>query len=58
MEAYGLDYLVCDKTEELEENIIDLFNADKATVLEIFTDAELNTENYKGYFRNIKTPNP
>ena len=58
VEAYGLDYLVCNKTEELEESMKTLFNADKATVLEIFTDAELNTENYKGYFRNIKTPNP
>lgn len=54
VEAYGLDYLVCNKTEELEDSLKNLFNADKATVLEIFTDAELNTENYKGYFKNIK----
>ena len=26
----------------------------KATVLEVFTNSDLNTENYKGYFRNIK----
>ena len=54
VEAYGLNYVGCDKTEDLEESLKNLFNADKATVLEIFTDADLNTENYKGYFRNIK----
>ncbi|MDP4240137.1 MAG: thiamine pyrophosphate-dependent enzyme, partial [Bacteroidota bacterium] len=53
-EAYGVHYLGCAKSEELEEKLTTLFNADKATVLEIFTDAELNTENYKGYFKNIK----
>ena len=59
VEAYGLNYLTCDKTEELEETLKNFFEADKATVLEIFTDADLNTENYKGYFRNLKTtPNP
>jgi len=54
VEAYGLQYMSCDKTEELEESLTTLFNAEKAAVLEIFTDAELNTENYKGYFKNIK----
>jgi 2-succinyl-5-enolpyruvyl-6-hydroxy-3-cyclohexene-1-carboxylate synthase len=55
VEAYGLSYLACDKTEDLGESLKYLFNAEKATVLEIFTDSDLNTENYKGYFRNIKT---
>ena len=54
VEAYGLDYLACDKDEELVESIESLFKANKATVLEVFTDSDLNTENYKGYFRNIK----
>jgi len=54
VEAYGLNYLSCDKTEELEETMNHFFNAEKATVLEIFTDSDLNTENYKGYFKNIK----
>ena len=57
VEAYGLNYLVCDKTEELENKIENLFGSEKATVLEIFTDSDLNTENYKGYFRNIKQIN-
>jgi 2-succinyl-5-enolpyruvyl-6-hydroxy-3-cyclohexene-1-carboxylate synthase len=54
VEAYGLNYLSCDKTEKLDETMNDFFNAEKATVLEIFTDSDLNTENYKGYFKNIK----
>jgi 2-succinyl-5-enolpyruvyl-6-hydroxy-3-cyclohexene-1-carboxylate synthase len=54
VEAYGLNYMGCDKSENLAESLKNLFNADKATVLEIFTDADLNTENYKGYFKNIK----
>ncbi len=58
VEAYGLNYVACDKTEELEASMKQLINAKKATVLEIFTDADLNTENYKGYFKNIRTPNP
>jgi 2-succinyl-5-enolpyruvyl-6-hydroxy-3-cyclohexene-1-carboxylate synthase len=53
VEAYGLHFLTCDKTDELETSIKKLLNAPKATVLEIFTDADLNTENYKGYFKNI-----
>jgi 2-succinyl-5-enolpyruvyl-6-hydroxy-3-cyclohexene-1-carboxylate synthase len=48
-----LHFLTCDKTDELETSIKKLLNAPKATVLEIFTDADLNTENYKGYFKNI-----
>ena len=54
VEAYGLDYLACNKTEDLTASINTLLNASKATVLEISTDADLNTENYKGYFKNIK----
>jgi len=54
VEAYGLNYLTCDTTEELENKIENLLVSDKATVLEIFTDSDLNTENYKGYFKNIK----
>jgi len=54
VEAYGLNYLSCDKTEELEKTMNDFFKTEKATVFEIFTDSDLNTENYKGYFRNIK----
>ncbi len=57
-EAYGLEYISCSETNELPGAIDKLLKAEKATVLEIFTDADLNTENYKGYFQKIKTPNP
>jgi len=54
VEAYGLKYMACNKDEELEDSMVNLFKAKQATILEIFTDADLNTENYKGYFKNIK----
>ena len=54
VEAYGLDYMACDTTENLSQCVEYLLNSDKATVLEVFTDSDLNTENYKGYFKNIK----
>ncbi|MEI8085969.1 MAG: 2-succinyl-5-enolpyruvyl-6-hydroxy-3-cyclohexene-1-carboxylic-acid synthase [Paludibacter sp.] len=54
VEAYGLEYLMCDKDEELVPGLNTFFESEKATVLEIFTDSDLNTENYKGYFRNLK----
>lgn len=57
-QAYGLEYISCSETNELPGAIDKLLKAEKATVLEIFTDADLNTENYKGYFQKIKTPNP
>lgn len=60
VEAYGLNYLACSEADNLESCLDNLLKADKATVLEVFTDSDLNTENYKGYFANIRkmTPNP
>ena len=54
VEAYGLKYIGCSNGDELIDSLKILFASNEATVLEIFTDAELNTENYKGYFKNIK----
>ena len=54
VEAYGLEYMACDKDEELVPSLNAFFETKKATVLEIFTNSDLNTENYKGYFRNLK----
>jgi len=54
VEAYGLNYMVCNETENLKTSIENLLKSDKATVLEVFTDSDLNTENYKGYFKSIK----
>lgn len=55
VEAYGLSYMSCNKVENLNESISKLLNEQNACVLEVFTDSDLNTENYSGYFRNIKT---
>ncbi len=54
VEAHGLAYINCNHTEKLAASIQALLHAPKATVLEIFTNSELNTENYKGYFQQIK----
>lgn len=54
-EAYGLNYIACNSSEELTSGIKTVLNSPKATVLEVFTDADLNTENYKGYFQKIKS---
>ena len=54
VEAYGLNYMSCETAGNLDDSIHKLLDADKATVLEIFTDADLNTDNYKEYFKNIK----
>lgn len=57
VQAYGLDYLACNETECLESSLLDLFDTGKATVLEIITNSDLNTEHYQGYFRAMKAPN-
>jgi 2-succinyl-5-enolpyruvyl-6-hydroxy-3-cyclohexene-1-carboxylate synthase len=54
VEAYGLGYLACNEVEKITECIQNLLASDKATVLEVFTDSDLNTKNYKGYFKHIK----
>jgi 2-succinyl-5-enolpyruvyl-6-hydroxy-3-cyclohexene-1-carboxylate synthase len=53
-EAYGIEYLSCCTLDDLEQSITLFLQSEKATVLEIFTDSDLNTENYKGYFTNIR----
>lgn len=53
-EAYGLNYLSCESNGNLEKAIDNLLTSEKATILEIFTDSDLNTKNYNGYFQNIK----
>jgi 2-succinyl-5-enolpyruvyl-6-hydroxy-3-cyclohexene-1-carboxylate synthase len=54
VEAYGLNYQTCNKTEDLKLSIEQLLKSDKATVLELFTNSDLNTDNYKEYFKHIK----
>lgn len=54
VEAYGLDYLACKEADKLDNCLNSLLKTNRATVLEVFTDSDLNTNNYKGYFLNIK----
>lgn len=54
VEAYGLGYLFCNEAEKISASIENLLSSDKATVLEVLTDSDLNTKNYKGYFKHIK----
>ena len=54
VEAYGLKYIACHNDAEQVDALTELFAADQAAVLEIFTNSDLNTANYKGYFKNIK----
>lgn len=54
VEAYSLNYLTCNQTEDLKSSIEQLIIAEKATVLEVVTNSDLNTENYKEYFRQVK----
>lgn len=52
--AYGVDYLQCTSSENLSDILTELFNTANTTILEIKTNSEVNTLNYKGYFKNIK----
>lgn len=52
--AHGLDYLNCNSFETLDSSLQKLYGSKTCTVLEIFTNADLNTENYSGYFKNLK----
>jgi 2-succinyl-5-enolpyruvyl-6-hydroxy-3-cyclohexene-1-carboxylic-acid synthase len=52
--AYGVDYICCEKYDDLENKIAELINTNKCTVLEVFTGAEINTRNYFDCFEKIK----
>lgn len=54
VEAYGLHYLCCNSTSDLQNSLQHLLKSEKATVLEVFTDADMNTTNYQGYFKRVK----
>lgn len=52
-EAYGLKYLKADNAEELRETFDQLLQTQQVAVLEIRTDADLNTKQFK-QFKNHK----
>ena len=54
LKAHGVNYIACNNFETLDSSLQELFESKTCTVLEIFTDADINTENYSGYFKNLK----
>lgn len=54
LKAHGVEYINCNSFETLDSNLQKLFDSKTCTVLEIFTNADINTENYSGYFKNFK----
>jgi 2-succinyl-5-enolpyruvyl-6-hydroxy-3-cyclohexene-1-carboxylate synthase len=56
-QAFGLDYLKAENETELEIVLQKFYAPEQknATILEIFTDAELNTKVFRELFKKIKT---
>ncbi|WP_321371837.1 2-succinyl-5-enolpyruvyl-6-hydroxy-3-cyclohexene-1-carboxylic-acid synthase [uncultured Draconibacterium sp.] len=55
-QTFGLDYLSAENEEELKDSLVELYSPTrkKPTILEIFTDAELNTKTFRGLFKFVK----
>jgi len=56
-QTFGLDYFSAANESELEIALQKFYSPEqqKATILEIFTDAELNTKTFRELFKKIKT---
>ena len=54
--TFGLDYFKASAKEELETALKNIYSPDqnKAEILEVFTDAELNTKIFRELFKNVK----
>jgi len=52
-EAFGVNYLTCEKEQDLSSSLEKLYAADTCSVLEIKIDPEVNTELYKSYFKQL-----
>ena len=54
--TFGLDYTFCDNESDLNRALNEMYTSDlnKASLLEIFTENELNPEILKLYFRRLK----
>jgi len=54
--AFGLEYFSASNENELKQALADFYLPDrKASVLEVFTDAELNVEVFRALFRKVKS---
>ncbi|WP_297096695.1 2-succinyl-5-enolpyruvyl-6-hydroxy-3-cyclohexene-1-carboxylic-acid synthase [uncultured Draconibacterium sp.] len=55
-QTFGLDYLSADNETELKNSLAELYSPTrkKPTILEVFTDAEVNTKTFRGLFKFVK----
>ena len=55
-QTFGLDYLRAENESELKDSLSELYSPTRknATILEIFTDAEVNTKTFRGLFKFVK----
>ena len=56
VKAFGLNYFSAENREQLEKTLIEFYKpSDTASVLEIKTNPELNSEILKKYFQHLKS---
>ena len=55
-QTFGLDYLSAENESELKDSLADLYSPTrkKPAILEILTDAEVNTKTFRGLFKFVK----
>ncbi|QIA07584.1 2-succinyl-5-enolpyruvyl-6-hydroxy-3-cyclohexene-1-carboxylic-acid synthase [Draconibacterium halophilum] len=54
-QTFGLDYLSAENETQLKTSLTKLYSSKtRATILEVFTDAEINTETFRGLFKFVK----
>lgn len=55
--AFGLDYFSANDEDELDEALAKFYSPhqEKSALLEIFTDAEINTQTFRGLFQHCKS---
>ncbi|AHW60440.1 2-succinyl-5-enolpyruvyl-6-hydroxy-3-cyclohexene-1-carboxylate synthase [Draconibacterium orientale] len=55
-QTFGLDYLSAENEVELKESLTELYSPTRKTptILEVFTDAEVNTKTFRGLFKFVK----
>ncbi|HYQ57346.1 MAG TPA: thiamine pyrophosphate-dependent enzyme, partial [Draconibacterium sp.] len=55
-QTFGLDYLSAENKSELKDSLAKLYSPTrkKPTILEVFTNAEVNTKTFRGLFKFVK----
>ena len=55
-QTFGLDYLSAENKKELQDSLAALYSPTrkKPAILEVFTDAEVNTKTFRGLFKFVK----